>query len=110
MDHHVARVITQGLRARGVDVLTAYEDGSDRMGDAELFDRATKLGRVLFTQDFDFLAEASRRQQAGVPFWGLIYAHQAHVNIGACISDLELIAKSCDLEDMLNRVEFLPLR
>jgi len=34
MDHHVPRTITQGLRARGVDILTAYEDGSDQIGRA----------------------------------------------------------------------------
>ncbi len=28
MDHHVSRAITNGLRLRGVDVLTAYEDGT----------------------------------------------------------------------------------
>ena len=26
MDHHVPRAITHGLRLRGVDVLTAFED------------------------------------------------------------------------------------
>jgi hypothetical protein len=29
MDHQVERAITSGLRLRGVDVLTAYEDGGD---------------------------------------------------------------------------------
>lgn len=110
MDHHVPRVITQGLRARGVDVLTAYEDGADRAPDSDLLDRAGQLGRVLFTQDYDFLTEAARHQQAGEIFIGLIYAHQAHVNIGACVRDLEMIAKTCDPEDMLNQVEYLPLR
>jgi hypothetical protein len=28
MDHHVPRAVTLGLRLRGVDVLTAYEDGA----------------------------------------------------------------------------------
>jgi hypothetical protein len=109
MDHHVPRVITQGLRARGVDVLSAYEDGADRLPDAELLDRTAQLGRVLFTQDFDFLAETARRQQAGVRFTGVIYAYQTHVNIGACIRDLEIIAKTCDVEDLVNQVVYLPL-
>lgn len=110
MDHHVPRVITQRLRARGVDVLTAYEDGADRLADAELVDRATRLGRVLFTQDYDFLAETKRRQQAEESFQGVIYAHPMHVNIGTCVHDLELIAKTCEPEDIINQVEGLPLR
>jgi hypothetical protein len=33
MDHHVPRAITVGLRLRGVDVLTAYEDGQSELAD-----------------------------------------------------------------------------
>jgi hypothetical protein len=50
MNQHVPRAITVGLRLRGVDVLTASEDGASRMDDAELLDRAGELGRVLFTR------------------------------------------------------------
>ena len=59
MDHHVPRAITTGLRLRGVDVLTAYEDGASELPDPALLDRASELGRVLFTQDDDLLAEAA---------------------------------------------------
>lgn len=38
MDHHVARAIILGLRLRGIDVLTAYEDGSHETSDLELLD------------------------------------------------------------------------
>ncbi len=49
MDHHVPRAITTGLRLRGIDVLTAHEDGTAEMEDPALLTRATKLGRALFT-------------------------------------------------------------
>ena len=55
MDQHIPRGITTTLRARGVDVLTAYEDGASELDDSALLDRATELGRVLFTRDHDFL-------------------------------------------------------
>jgi Domain of unknown function (DUF5615) len=61
MDVHVPSAITQGLRARGVSVVTAQEDRSDRLPDPALLDRATALGHALFTQDQDLLAEAARR-------------------------------------------------
>lgn len=109
MDEHVHRAITAGLRLRGVDVLTAQEDGRSNIPDDVLLDRATELQRVLFSQDEDLLAEASRRQRAGIPFSGVIYAHQRRVTIGACVHDLELIAKSANLEDFTHRVEYLPL-
>ncbi len=31
MDQHVPRAITEGLRLRGIDVTTAYEDGASDM-------------------------------------------------------------------------------
>ena len=109
MDQHVPRAITTGLRLREVDVITAHEDGASRMDDLELLNRAGELGRVLFTQDDDLLAEATKRQREGIPFRGVIYAHQLHVSIGTCVHDLEIIAKAGEPEDLVNRVEFLPL-
>lgn len=109
MDHHVPRAITNGLRVRGVDVLTSQDDGTQALEDAALLDRAGELDRVLFTQDDDFLKEASRRQAAGRPFSGIIYAHQLRVSIGQCIRDLELIAKLGEPEELASRVLFLPL-
>ncbi len=109
MDHHVPRAITVGLRLRGVDVLTAYEDGSSELDDSALLDRADELKRVLFTRDDDLLIEATKRQRAGIPFYGVIFAHQLRVSIGSCIEDLELIAQVGEAEDLINGVKFLPL-
>jgi len=109
MDHHVPRAITEGLRLRGVDILTAYEDGSHLLDDRSLLDRACLLKRLLFTQDDDLLAEAAYRQRSGIPFYGVIYAHPLRVSIGACVADLEIIAKAAILEDLDSQVVFLPL-
>ena len=109
MDEQVPRQITTGLRLRGVDVLTVQED--ERLGtpDPMLLDRANELGRVMFSRDDDFLAEAYRRQVEGIVFSGVIYAHQLLVSIGDCVRDLEIIAKVYNPEDLANRVEYLPL-
>jgi uncharacterized protein with PIN domain len=109
MDHHVPRAITMGLRLRGVDVLTAYEDGRSELDDPALLDRANELQRVLFTRDDDLLIEATKRERAGIAFRRVIYAHQLRVSIGNCIEDLELIAQVGEAEDLMNGVKFLPL-
>lgn len=109
MDHHVPKAITVGLRLREMDVITAYEDKSNEIDDPLLLDRAKDLERVLFSQDDDLLVEATKRQREGVIFRGVVYAHQLRVSIGTCIRDLEIIAKAGELEDFINRVEFLPL-
>ena len=48
-DVHVRRAVTEGLRLREVDVLTAQENGAATMHDPVLLDRAMALGRVVFT-------------------------------------------------------------
>lgn len=54
--------------------------------------------------------EATARQRTVRRFAGLIYAHQLRISIGRCIDDLGLLAKACEPEDFVDRVEYLPLR
>lgn len=109
MDIHVRRAVTDGLRLRGVDVLTAQEDDAAEFEDPALLDRATELKRVLFSQDDDLLREANKRQQTGEHFAGVIYAHQLNITVGRCIDELELIAKITELDEWFNNVVYLPL-
>ena len=53
MDVHIPLAITEGRRRRGIDVLTAQQDGADRLEDELLLQRATRLDRALFSQDED---------------------------------------------------------
>ena len=108
LDQHVPKSIRSGLRARQVDVITAFEDGTSEWDDDSLLDRVLQVGRVLFTQDENFLVIANQRQSAGIPFAGILFARQRDISIQQAIRDLELIAKVCEPSDFANRVEFLP--
>jgi hypothetical protein len=110
MDEHVPAAIAEGLRLRGVDVLTAQEDGRRKTDDDRLISRASELGRLLFSHDKHMLEHGERRQRLGVGFSGIVFAHQRDVRIGQCISDLELICMAGDMEEFANRIEYLPLR
>ena len=110
MDVHVRQAITRGLRARGVEVLTAQEDGARRFEDPDLLDRATDLGRVLFSNDEDLLVEANQRIRMGAEFSTVIYAHLLYVPIGRCIEDLEFFAKAALPHEAKNQVVHLPLK
>ena len=110
MDVHVPFAITVELRLRAVDVLTAQEDDADDLEDSDLLDRASALGRVLVTQDIDFLREAARRQETSRDFLGIIYVPQLHITIGRAVADLELIAQASESEEWVCRVEYLPLK
>ena len=81
LDHHVPRTIALGLRLRGVDMMTSWEDGSHELSDPDILDRATELNRVLFTQDDDLLGEANKRQKEARAFAGVVYAHQLRVSL-----------------------------
>ena len=109
LDVHIPKAIPIGLRLRQVDVLSAQEDNAVLLSDAELLDRATTLGRTLFTFDRDFLIEAMRRQEKGIAFAGVLYARPLQTSIGTCINHLEIIAKAAEPDDLFNRVKFLPL-
>jgi hypothetical protein len=110
LDVHVPAAIADQLRRRGVDVLTAQEDGSTELDDPALLERATALGRVLVTQDIRFKALADKWQQTGKDFSGLIFAHQLHDSIGRYVLDLELVAKATDAADWIGKTDRLPLR
>ena len=109
MDHCVKGAIIAGLRLRGVDVLTAREDAHHEVADPLVLDRAMELERVVFTQDEDFLRDAARRQERGVPFYGVIYAHQDRVSVDRCIEDLQQIVEMEELENLVGRVIYLPI-
>jgi uncharacterized protein DUF5615 len=107
-DVHVPIAIADALRLRDVDVLRAQEDGAAEFEDPRLLDRATKLERLLFTQDKGFLREATRRQKTGEAFSGIVYGHQFNVTISQSVADLEVIAKSSEPHEWIGRVEYLP--
>jgi Domain of unknown function (DUF5615) len=110
MDVHVKAAIPAGLRRRGLDVVTAQEDGGTRLEDVALLERATALQCVLFSQDDDLLAIARARQTMAVVFVGLIYGHQLAATMGKYVLDLEMICQVLNPGDMANRIEYLPLR
>jgi hypothetical protein len=109
MDVNVPQSITDQLRQRGVDVVTAIEDGARELADYELLQRAGGLGRAVFTHDARFKALAEDWQRQGRPFAGLLFGRQLGGTIGQFVRDLELIARACEPNDCRNTVQYLPL-
>jgi hypothetical protein len=109
MDVHVPSAVTEGLRHRGIDVLTSQEDGTREADDEILLSRAGELERVLFSQDDDLLGIAAEWQRSGREFSGLVFAHQLGPGIGVVIEDLELLARCADPSEVRNQVWYLPL-
>jgi len=109
MDHHIPAAITAGLRRRGIDCVTAAEDGTARVEDPDLLARATVLERVLVSFDDDLLVVAADWVASGRRFAGVVYGHPLDITIGQAVRDVELVAKVYDLPDIENRVERIPI-
>lgn len=110
MDVHIPQAITDQLRRRSVDVLTAFDDKTQELSDEQLLLRATQLNRVLFTQDIRFRVLAETWQAEGKQFYGLVFGHQLGGTIGQFVKDLELIAKASEPDEWMNAVEFIPFK
>ena len=109
MDVHVPASISEGLRRKQIDVRTAQDDSAGRMSDDDMLARATAVGRVLFTQDTDFLEIASRWQRQGIAFSGILFAAQG-TPIGQLIEDAELCLAGMTADEFRNSLVHLPLR
>jgi uncharacterized protein with PIN domain len=102
IDEQVPTSVVQGLRLRGIDVLTTKEAGMLGASDEEHVSFAKDEGRVIFTEDDDFL----RLHAKGIGHNGIVYAHQ-RTSIGKVIRGLMLIYQVLDEDNMRNHVEFL---
>jgi hypothetical protein len=108
MDHHFRASVTHGLRQRNIDVLTALDDGAEKLADDLLLARALKLDRVVVTHDKDFLRLAADWQANRHDFAGIVFATQGSLHVGNAIDYLEFVAQVMTPDEMRNRVEFLP--
>ena len=103
LDEHCPTALAEGLRRRGIDVTTTPEVGLRGAEDPDHVRFALAEGRMIFTQDEDFLAIHA----AGIPHPGIAYCHQGSRSLGEIIRGLVLIWEIYDPGEMVDRVEFL---
>ena len=101
-DEHVPFAITLGVRRRGGDVQTVQEAGLRGATDDEQLAYAVATGRVVVTQDTDFL----RLHATGRSHLGIIYA-SPQLSVGDIIRGLMLIQELLTAEEMVDHLEFL---
>ncbi len=103
LDEHANPVIADALRRRGIDVTTTLEAGLLGADDSDHLAFALSQGRVIFTNDSDFL----RLHDAGAEHAGIAYCHQQSRSVGEIVRFLELIWEVFESSDMRNHVEFI---
>ena len=102
------RSLLQALRARAVDVITAFEAGMIERSDADHLDYATTQGRVLYTCNVgDFYRLHTDYMAQGRSHAGIILARQQRYSIGEQMRRLLKLVATRSAEAMKNTVEFL---
>ena len=84
MNVHVPASISEGLRRKQIDVLTAQDDSAGRMPDDDLVTRATDVRRVLLAQDAEFqpALKAEVKDVLGEPERGAWFEYAADPTSG----------------------------
>jgi len=103
LDEHISGHIAAGLRRRNIEVTTAVEVGLTGATDLAHLEFAGSSGRVVVTQDDDFL----RLHAQGVTHAGIAYCQQQSMPIGEMLRRVILIHDLLSAEEMAGRVEFL---
>ena len=103
LDEHISAHIASGLRRRNIDVTTAADAGLIGATDMAHIEFAASSGRVVVTQDDDFL----RIHAQGVAHAGIAYCQQQSMSVGEMLRRVILIYDLLSAEEMAGRVEFL---
>lgn len=109
MDVHMPIAVTRALRRAGIDCVTSQDLSVERLPDDALLVRATELGRIVVTQDDDFLAINADFQLSGKWHAGIIYSRHSVITIGQLVADLSLMGECMDSSEVENRITYLPL-
>ena len=104
-DEHVKAAIVAGLRQRGMDLVTAQERGLRQTDDEALLATATAEGRLLLTNDTDFLRIHSEWMTAGRHHAGRVFWPQERP-IGEAIRRIHQYALQTSPEQAANAVKF----
>jgi predicted nuclease of predicted toxin-antitoxin system len=99
--------VLAGLRRRGVDVVSAQDEGLLSASDQQHIRRASELGRAVVTADQDFLAIVNDLRRRGQPFSGLFYI-QHGTSVGDTVRNIADAAEILDPPAMENWVEWIP--
>lgn len=103
LDQNVTGGTAPGLRALGIDAVSAQEAGRCGLPDPDQLAFATAEGRVLITFDQDFLT----LHAGGTPHAGIAWCHPTKYTVGQLIRELEILHGVLTAAEMMNNLEYL---
>ncbi len=100
--------VVQGLRARGVDVLTTVEANRCGSTDQDQLAFAVQQGRSIYTFNVGDFARLHREYlQQGIGHTGIVVVPDQRCSIGEKIRRLAGFISRITAEEMVNRMEYL---
>jgi hypothetical protein len=104
----MSRPLVNGLRARGIDVITVAEEKRRGLNDELQLEFATRQGRVLCTSNIgDFYRLHTEYLRQGKAHAGIIFIPQQRYGVGEQIRRLLKLISTKSAETMQSQVEFL---
>ena len=100
--------VVQGLRARGLDVLTTVEANQGGASDRDQLAFAVRHGRTIYTFNVGDFARLHREYLLqGIDHHGIIVLPDQRCSVGEKIRRLAGFTSSVTSEEMINRMKFL---
>jgi len=103
LDEHIDSAIAEGLRKRGIVVTMPKDVGLRGAADEEHLDFACQSGRVMVTQDNDFL----RLHSNNAPHSGIAYCKQGTRSVGDILRALIVIYEAFTADEVKGQVLYL---
>jgi len=105
-DENVKAAIVAGLRRNGMDIVTAQERGQRETDDVILLETAASEGRLLLSNDTDFLRIHSEWLGIGRSHAGIVYWPQ-RMPIGEAIRRLLAYSLGSSPDEVVGTVRYL---
>lgn len=102
LDENANNAIANGLKRREIDVTISVEVNLISASDEQQLDFAHSQGRVIFTQDRDFL----ELHYSGINHSGIVYCVKGSRTTGEILRQLILIYEVLIPEDMAGKLEY----
>ncbi len=106
-DLHLCGPVVKGLHRRGMDIVRGQDRGLCGKDDEVLLQDATNEGRLVLTNDQDYMAIDAAWQTAGRSHAGIVYWHQSKYSIGEAITRVLDYATRTAPAEAANKVHYL---
>lgn len=104
----MARVLVQGLRARGVDVTTVIDEGMNERDDRDQLEYSTQQGRAIYTFNVGHFCNLHKDYLVrGKSHAGIIVVYRQRYSVGEQIRRLLTVIATKSSEEMIDSLSFL---